>query len=78
MRYGVRLLWAGLVLVAPAARAQGRAIPLPDTLGANFPLADSATKAGTPADYDALLGSWLFRFQFRRPDGVFEQPFPGH
>ena len=78
MRYSVRLLWAGLLLAPLTARAQGRAIPLPDTLGANFPLADSAAKAGTPADYDPLLGSWHFRFQFRRPDGAFEQPFPGH
>jgi hypothetical protein len=51
--------------VAPA----GRVIPLPDTLGANFPLADSATKTGSLADYDTLVGTWTRRrpLSARRP-----------
>jgi hypothetical protein len=56
----------------------GREIPLPDTLGANFAIADSAAKKGTMADYDALTGSWEFRFQNRRQDGTFEPSFTGH
>jgi len=40
----------------------GRAIPLPDTLGANFAIGDTANKAGTPADYDAFVGTWSFGF----------------
>jgi hypothetical protein len=56
----------------------GREILLPDTLGANFAIADSAAKAGTLADYDALLGAWEFRFQARRADGSFIPPFTGH
>jgi hypothetical protein len=59
--------------VAPAVRV----IPLPDTLGANFPLADSATKTGSPADYDTLVGAWAFRFQTRQPNG-FKAPITGH
>jgi hypothetical protein len=56
----------------------GREIPLPDTLGADFPIADSATKQATLADYDALMGVWEFRFQSRNPDGTFSPAFPGH
>jgi hypothetical protein len=56
----------------------GRDISLPDTLGANFAIADSASMAGTTTDYDALLGSWEFRFQNRRPDGSFAPSFTGH
>jgi hypothetical protein len=59
--------------VAPA----GRVIPLPDTLGANFPLADTATKTGSLADYDTLVGTWTFRFQIRQPNG-FKAPITGH
>jgi len=55
-----------------------REIPLPDTLGANFAIADSSKMAGTLADYDALLGTWEFRFQPRRPDGGFWPTFTGH
>jgi hypothetical protein len=66
-------------LVPPAASAQSRReIPLPDTLGANFAIADSATKSGTPKDYDALLGAWEFHFQVRKPDGSFFPAFRGH
>lgn len=63
-------------LAAPAPL--GREIPLPDTLGANFSIADSATKQGTPADYDALVGVWEFRFQTRNNDGSFFPAFSGH
>jgi hypothetical protein len=55
-----------------------REIALPDTLGANFAIGDSAKMAGTLADYDALLGTWEFRFQSRRPDGGFWPVFTGH
>jgi hypothetical protein len=56
----------------------GREIPLPDTLGANFAIGDSAKAAGTLADYDALIGTWEFRFQPRRDDGGFWPAFTGH
>lgn len=56
----------------------GRDILLPDTLGANFSIADSAKKAGTLADYDALLGTWEFRFQSRGQDGSYYPAFTGH
>ena len=55
-----------------------RDIPLPDTLGANFAIGDSATKPGASEDYDALLGVWEFRFQNRNPDGSFGPAFRGH
>ena len=60
------------------AAGWAREISLPDTLGANFPLADSLKMAGTLADYDALLGTWEFRFQPRRNEGGFWPPFTGH
>jgi hypothetical protein len=56
----------------------GREIQLPDTLGANFSIGDSAKKAGTPEDYDALLGTWVFRYQTRRNDGNFDAPVTGY
>jgi hypothetical protein len=56
----------------------GRDIPLPDTLGANFSIADSAAKMAKPTDYDRLLGTWEFRFQVRVADGSFLPPFDGH
>jgi hypothetical protein len=55
-----------------------REIQLPDTLGANFALADSTKMMGTVSDYDALIGTWEFRFQPRRDDGVYWAPFTGH
>ena len=72
-----------LVCFAPTvSNGQGasvpRAIPLPDTLGTAFSLADSATRTGSPADFDFLVGVWEFRFQNRRPDGTFNPPFVGH
>jgi hypothetical protein len=74
-----RLVAIAFVSFATTTLAQGkREIPLPDTLGANFNIADSASKAGAPADYDALLGFWEFRFQTRAPDGSFNPAFPGH
>ena len=66
-------------LAAHHALAQHpREIPLPDTLGANFSIADTATKIGTPADYDAFVGVWQFRFQARNQDISFNAAFPGH
>jgi uncharacterized protein DUF4440 len=56
----------------------GRAIQLPDTLGAHFAIGDSVNKSGTPADYDALVGTWEFRFQSRDGTGRFLPPFTGH
>jgi len=58
--------------------AQARVIPLPDTLGADFSIADSARRNGTPGDYDAVLGVWHFTFQWRQNDGTFGTPFTGH
>jgi hypothetical protein len=55
-----------------------REIELPDTLGANFSIADSAAMSGTPADYDALIGTWEFRMQGRNSDGGYWAPFTGH
>jgi hypothetical protein len=60
------------------AVGMGREIPLPDTLGANFAVGDTAKMAGTLADYDTLLGTWEFRFQSRRADGGFWPAFTGH
>jgi hypothetical protein len=65
-------------IVAQTAGPAGRVVSLSDTLGANFPLADSATKTGSLADYDSLVGTWTFRFQTRRPDGSFNEPILGH
>jgi hypothetical protein len=62
----------------PLGGSGAREIPLPDTVGANFAIADSATKPGTPEDYDALIGVWEFRFQNRNPDGSFGPAFRGH
>jgi hypothetical protein len=55
-----------------------RLIPLPDTLGANFNVADSATAKSSPSDFDFMVGLWEFTFQQRRPDGTFNAPFRGH
>jgi hypothetical protein len=55
-----------------------RAVTFPDTLGANFAIADSAAGTGTAADFDFLVGLWTFRFQTRRPDGAFNPAFTGH
>jgi hypothetical protein len=71
-----------IVTVAPAL-AQGRgsvarAIALPDTMGANFPVTDTLTGKSGPADYDFLIGTWRFTFQSRNRDGSFTPPFTGH
>lgn len=55
-----------------------RAIQLPDTMGANFPAADTLTGTSGPADYDFLVGTWSFTFQARGRDGSFTPPFTGH
>lgn len=59
-------------------RGAGRAFALPDTMGANFAIGDSANQAGGLTDYDLLLGTWEFRFQPRGADGTFFPPFAGH
>lgn len=73
----------GSVLVAAPAFTQqpepvARAIALPDTLGANFAVADSLTGTSGPGDYDFLIGVWRFTFQSRRRDGAFTPAFTGH
>jgi hypothetical protein len=55
-----------------------RAIPLPDTVGANFAVTDTLTGKSGPADYDFLIGTWRFTFQARRRDGSFAPAFTGH
>jgi hypothetical protein len=55
-----------------------RAIALPDTMGANFNVADSLSATSTPADYDFLLGVWQFRFQSRNQNGSFNPATSGH
>lgn len=76
------LMVATLLLAAPLAAQDGepapRSIPLPDTLGANFPVTDTLTGRSGPGDYDFLVGSWRFTFQARRRDGAFYPPFTGH
>ncbi len=73
----------GSIIVAAPALAQQpasvpRAIALPDTMGANFSVADSLTGASAPGDYDFLIGTWRFTFQPRRRDGTFSPAFTGH
>jgi hypothetical protein len=55
-----------------------RAIPLPDTMGANFPVTDTLTARSEPGDYDFLIGTWRFTFQSRNRDGTFNPTFTGH
>jgi len=64
--------------VAQSPASVPRAIQLPDTLGANFPAADTLTATSGPADYDFLVGSWSFTFQSRNRNGTFTPPFTGH
>ena len=68
---------ATLLITAPLA-AQGRTIQLPDTLGANFNIGDTATARGSATDFDYLDGTWHFTFQWRNPDGTFGEGFSGH
>src|SRR5687767_511364 len=56
----------------------GRAIQMPDTMGANFNVADSAAAKSAPDDFDFVIGVWQFKFQQRRVDGTFNPPFMGH
>lgn len=62
----------------PSSRSATLEIVLGDTLGADFPLADSATATGQSTDYDPLIGTWEYRFQSRRPDGSFGPAGFGH
>jgi hypothetical protein len=55
-----------------------REVPLPDTLGAHFSIADTLTATGSPADYDALIGVWEFHFQSRSGSTGFGPGFDGH
>ena len=65
----MRALWVlvPVVITAPAFTqtppSVPRAIALPDTMGANFPVADTLTGASGPTDYDFLVGTWTFTFQ---------------
>ena len=79
-----RMLFSAIMgcLTATPALGQGpgpgaRAIPLPDTLGANFPVTDTLTGKSQPGDYDFLLGTWRFTFQARQENGAFGLPFTG-
>lgn len=64
--------------VAQQPGAGARAIQLPDTMGANFDVADTLTATSGPTDYDFLVGTWRFTFQARRQDGAFTPAFTGH
>jgi hypothetical protein len=64
--------------LASGSAVNAREIPLPDTLGADFSIADTNTVTGTAADYDTLVGFWEFRFQTRAPNGAFAPAFTGH
>ncbi len=71
------------LLVATPALAQPpqsvrRAIPLPDTSGANFAVADTLTARSDATDFDFLIGTWSFTFQARNRDGSFTPAFTGH
>lgn len=71
-----------ILVVAPASAQDSvsvpRAIPLPDTMGANFAVSDTLTGRSGPEDYDFLVGTWRFTFQARLRDGSFTPPFTGH
>jgi len=72
-----------IALVTSAASAQApatvtRQVTLPDTLGANFSIADSSRGTATPNDFDFLVGVWQFRFQQHNGNGTWNQPFSGH
>jgi hypothetical protein len=79
----MRKLSLPLIVMATVASAQtqsaaSRQIALPDTMGANFAIADSARLTGTPGDFDFLVGVWEFRFQQRNPNGTWNPTFVGH
>jgi len=80
-----RLHLVGLIAIVAAAPAAAqnqrpvpRAIALPDTMGANFNVADTLTGKSAPGDYDFLIGTWRFTFQSRQRDGAFNPTFTGH
>ena len=82
MRY-LHLAAVGSLVIAAPVLAQHpasapRAIALPDTMGANFPVADTLAGTSGPNDYDFLVGTWRFTFQARRQDGTFTPAFTGH
>src|SRR4029077_3452523 len=59
-------LISALTVSVASAQSQAsvpRAIPLPDTAGANFPVTDTLTGNSGPRDYDFLIGTWRFTFQ---------------
>ena len=69
-RFRLAALIAILLPAPTAAVSQGpvpRAIPLPDTMGANFLVTDTVTGSSGPTDYDFLIGTWRFTFSFRAP-----------
>ncbi len=69
--------YLSLAIAAPALaqvpESAPRAIPLPDALGANFPVSDTLTGTSGPTDYDFPTGTWRFTFQPRRADGSFDR-----
>jgi hypothetical protein len=75
---------APFIAIAPAnvfaqnTPAMARVIPLPDTLGANFNVADTLSSTSGPTDYDFLIGTWSFTFQARQRNGAFAPSFTGH
>jgi hypothetical protein len=79
----MKLTSIALIALATVARAQtpsapARQIVLPDTMGANFAIADSARLTGTPKDFDFLVGVWEFRFQQRNPNETWNPAYSGH
>ena len=82
MMRSLALMLASVAVAAPVIAqtpaSAPRAIQLPDTMGANFPAADTLTGTSGPADYDFLVGSWSFTFQSRNRNGTFSPPFTGH
>jgi len=72
------LLAASAVIAQAPPSAPPRQIVLPDTMGANFAVADSARLTGAPNDFDFLVGVWEFRFQQRNPNGTWNPAYSGH
>jgi len=70
--------FSAVTLVSAQNQTAPRAISLPDTLGANFPVTDTLTGKSDPGDYDFLVGTWRFTFQSRQRDGAFTPAFTGH
>ena len=82
MMRSLALMLASVAVAAPVfaqtPASAPRAIQLPDTMGANFPVTDTLTGKSGPTDFDFLIGSWTFKFQNRREDGKFNPAFTGH